>query len=171
MDACRIANTARIPTRAYETSAGYDLYSTEDIILPYKYPVRVNTQIAISLPENTFALIIGRSSFAAQNIYTHPGLIDPDFRGAIEVILTNFNNTYKTIKAFTKIAQFVICPLFTPVVREQVFLSSTTRGVHGFGSSDYASQYTNCPMDMSTLPENISPPSFSLQTQKNSPLR
>jgi dUTP pyrophosphatase len=59
---------AKVPTRGSEYAAGYDLYSSSDVpidIMPHS-TIKVDTGIAIELPENTFGAIFARSGLATK---------------------------------------------------------------------------------------------------------
>ncbi|KAE8738824.1 hypothetical protein FOCC_FOCC015683 [Frankliniella occidentalis] len=114
MDVQKLVPTAVLPTRAYLQAAGYDLYSCEDVVLEPAKPTKVPTNIAIALPVNTFGLILGRSSHACAGINVHIGLIDPDYRAGISVVLTNVGYRSKKIRGFSKIAQLVVIPFVAP---------------------------------------------------------
>jgi dUTP pyrophosphatase len=78
---------------------------------------------------------LGKHSISITN---SPGLIDPDYRGEVQILV--YNGSYQNfwIEHDMRIAQLVIMPI-TPVnVVEVKQLSNTERGVAGFGSTGYA---------------------------------
>lgn len=135
MEVSRLNSTATIPSRAYMSSAGFDLYSCQEHLLPQNHPVKINTQIAIALPPGTFGLITGRSSYESANIRCVPGIIDEDYRGALIVVLINQSKKVQVIREFHKIAQLLILPVITPDLIVKSTLVDTLRGDNGFGSS------------------------------------
>ena len=80
---------AIIPTRASKGSAGLDLYSNIDVDIDINSIKRVNTEIRVSLPENTYVSIRDKSSLAAKGILTLGGVIDNYYTGEIIVIMNS----------------------------------------------------------------------------------
>jgi dUTP pyrophosphatase len=64
----KVNKLAKMPTRGSEYSAGYDLYACTDkdiIIMPHE-TVKIDTGIAIELPNGTFGAIYARSGLATK---------------------------------------------------------------------------------------------------------
>ena len=57
----RLSDKAIIPTKGSPGSAGYDLSSTESVIVPAHGKALVSNQLAIALPEGTYGRITPRS--------------------------------------------------------------------------------------------------------------
>jgi dUTP pyrophosphatase len=96
----KLSPDAIIPTRASPGSVGYDLYSTEDTVVPCQCGrVIVGTGIAVGLPEGVYARIAPRSGLAAKHcIDIGAGVIDPDYTGEIKVIMFNHGDVEYMIK-------------------------------------------------------------------------
>ena len=78
------SDTVRIPTWGSPDTAGYDLYSAEEKVVPAHGKTLINTQISITTPPGTYGRIAPRSGLAAKNmIATGAGVIDADYRGAV----------------------------------------------------------------------------------------
>lgn len=130
---------ARLPQRAYEHDAAFDLCSAEELTLAPQERALVGTGIALGLPPGLAALTVPRSGLAARHgitIVNSPGLIDPGYRGEIGIILLNTDSrTPFDVRVGDRIAQL----LFLPVTAARLALSSelddTVRGGRGFGSS------------------------------------
>ena len=129
------------PTRGSTAAAGYDLYvpsSEVEIIIPAHYTVKVNTGIAVALPENTFGAIFARSGLATKQGLRPAncvGVIDSDYRGEIVVAIHNDTDETKDIKGGDRIAQLIVMP-FMPITFDLVDnLDETERGDGGFGST------------------------------------
>jgi len=131
---------AKIPTRGSTAAAGYDLYTASDNsikINPFS-TVKVDTGIAIEIPEGFFGGIYARSGLATKKGLRPAncvGVIDSDYRGPIIVALHNDTPEVQTIEAGDRIAQLIIQPYLNidfNVVNE---LTNTARGDGGFGSS------------------------------------
>ena len=89
---------AIIPTRASKGSAGLDLYSNIDVDIDINSIKRVNTEIRVSLPENTYVSIRDKSSLAAKGILTLGGVIDNYYTGEIIVIMNSLIEPIKILK-------------------------------------------------------------------------
>lgn len=98
----------------YETewSAGFDLRSTENIVLPPGewYPVPTGVYIE-EADANEFLAIVPRSGLAVSEgitVLNAPGTIDADYPGEIKVILINFGDDVFPIEAGDRIAQGIL---------------------------------------------------------------
>jgi len=133
----KLSPNAIIPTRASQGSVGYDLYSTEDTVVPCQCGrVIVGTGIAVGLPEDVYARIAPRSGLAAKHcIDVGAGVIDPDYTGEIKVIMFNHGSVEYVIKQGDKIAQMILERCETPPIEEVIEIENTVRGTQGFGSS------------------------------------
>jgi dUTP pyrophosphatase len=130
---------ARLPERAYDHDAAWDLYAAEAATLPPLARAVVGTGIALGLPTHLAALTLPRSGLAARHgisLVNAPGLIDPGYRGEVRVILLNTDaETTFTVAPGDRIAQLLFLPLTdVRLVRSDV-LEQTHRGERGFGSS------------------------------------
>ncbi|MEO6908317.1 MAG: dUTP diphosphatase, partial [Abditibacteriaceae bacterium] len=79
-----------------------------------------------------------RSGLALKNgitLLNSPGTIDADYRGAVQVILTNLGHAPFYINPGDRIAQMVIAKVERADVHEVKELDETIRGEGGFGSS------------------------------------
>lgn len=135
----RVSDTARLPARATQGSAGYDLYADCFAeILPGEI-VRVKTGIAIAIPANDVAAFIYARSGIAASFGVSPancvGVVDSDYRGEIIVPLFNHGDTPFLVEPGDRIAQMVFAPVFLPKLVECDTLDETARGNGGFGST------------------------------------
>ena len=98
------------PTKGTKLSAGYDLYSAQNILLKSNCTELVPVGISIEIPNNYFGMICSRSGLATKGIFilNAPGIIDSDYRGEIKCILHNISNTNFQIEIGMKIAQLII---------------------------------------------------------------
>lgn len=129
---------AIIPTRGSENSAGYDLYSCENITISSKGKGLCGTGIAINMNtmDDVYGRIAPRSGWASKyHIDIGAGVIDKDYRGEVKVLLFNHSEKDLDVKVGDRIAQMIVerC-LFLPI--EGVCdLNNTERGEGGFGST------------------------------------
>jgi dUTP pyrophosphatase len=131
--------TARLPERAYEHDAAWDLYAAEEATLPPLCRATVGTGIALGLPGDLAALTLPRSGLAARHgisIVNAPGLIDPGYRGEVRVILLNTDaEATFHVSPGDRIAQLLFLPLTEVRLLTAEALDETHRGERGFGSS------------------------------------
>lgn len=130
---------ARIPERAYEHDAAFDLYAAESASLPPLGRAVIGIGIALGLPPGLAALTLPRSGLAARHgisLVNAPGLIDPGYRGEVRIVLQNTDQAATfTVRPGDRIAQLLFVSL-TGVRMEAVDrLDDTERGEQGFGSS------------------------------------
>jgi len=99
----------------------------------------IRTGIAVEIPEGQAGLVLPRSGLAARHgiaLVNAPGLIDASYRGEIQVLLLNTDGAAPfTITTGDRIAQLVLVRIEAPEVTEVDALSSSERGIGGFGSS------------------------------------
>ncbi len=129
-----------LPSYATEGSAGMDVYAEIDFPITIKplETIMVPTGLAIELPDGYECQVRSRSGLAAKHgifALNAPGTIDPDYRGEIKVILSNFSRNEFTINRGDRIAQLVIAKFVRAVWLESNSLNDTKRGVGGFGST------------------------------------
>jgi len=128
--------TAKLPTRAYENDACYDLYADEEVIIT-NTPTKVNMGIRIAIPVGYEGVVRSRSSsFAKKNLHVFVGTIDSGYRGDVLCIVNTVEaETWYKVEKGEAICQIALrkVPAFT--VLEVVELPESQRGVKGWGSS------------------------------------
>jgi dUTP pyrophosphatase len=135
-----LTKTARMPSRAHDDDAGFDLYADEGLILEPGRRARVRTGVAVALPPDSAGLVVPRSGIASRNgisVVNGPGLIDPGYRGEIAVILlnTDLDEAFE-VSVGDRIAQLLILQTAGHrLVEAAEDLEETTRGAGGFGST------------------------------------
>ena len=96
----------------------------------------VPTGLRVEIPQGYEAQVRPRSGLAIKKqigILNSPGTIDSDYRGEINVILTNFGKEEFIVRRGDRIAQLVVAPV-TRVKWEEVHeVEPTVRGAGGFG--------------------------------------
>lgn len=128
--------TATIPTKANASDAGWDLYSTVDIVIPSKQRNTVKTGIALEIPEHMAGLIWPRSGLSVKKgIDVLAGVIDSGYRGEIMVCLYNTSDEDVSIKHGDRIAQIIFQEVPCVMMLHQEGLGYSQRGDKGFGSS------------------------------------
>lgn len=92
-----LTDTAKLPTKAHDSDAGWDIYADEDCIIYPGETVKIKTGIAVQINpsgtshENIVHLVWDRSSLGSKGIHRLAGVIDESYNGEILVCLTNLN--------------------------------------------------------------------------------
>lgn len=137
----KVGTEIPFPSRATEGSAGMDLMACLDgpVSIAPRQLARIPTGIAIALPGPEYvALVFARSGLGMRHgisLSNGVGVIDSDYRGEIQVGLTNLSDLSYTIRPGDRIAQLVVMPVVTPELEIVEELEDTGRGTGGFGST------------------------------------
>jgi dUTP pyrophosphatase len=131
----------KFPEYAYPSDSGFDLFSTEEIILQSFGRALVPTGIKLSIPEEFEIQVRPKSGLAINQgltVLNTPGTVDSGYNGEIKVIIFNTNNTTVTIPKGTKIAQAVLSPVVNGKYVNLIQVNKVgdgDRGNNGFGST------------------------------------
>ena len=138
----RLSEDALIPVRATDGAACFDLYVPRDIAIQKGRNI-IPLDIAIELPEGTYAEIRPRSGFSAKGFEDITGCrrdadvlhgcIDADYRGNVGVIVRS--EDYFIVGKGTRVAQMLIASYIPCEFIEADELTSTDRNAGGFGST------------------------------------
>ncbi|WNM88205.1 ORF1 [Fowl aviadenovirus A] len=132
----RLSPHAVPPVRATHGAAGYDLFSAYDIKVPARGRALVPTDLVFQFPPGCYGRIAPRSGLAAKFfIDVGAGVIDPDYRGNVSVVLFNFSESSFNIRRGDRVAQLILERIMVPEVSELTQLGETDRGASGFGST------------------------------------
>jgi dUTP pyrophosphatase len=96
---------------------------------------RVRIGIAVEFPPGYGALIENRSGWATMGVCTLRGVIDPGYRGEIQVILANIGPDSVTIHSGDRVAQMRIVRRVEAEFVEVHSLQDSERSDSGFGST------------------------------------
>jgi len=136
-----IHEDAVMPSYAYPSDSGFDVYSVEEVILPPFGRALVPTGLKLGFDEGFEIQIRPKSGLAINQgltVLNTPGTVDSGYNGEIKVIIFNTNNSTVTIPKGMKVAQAVLCPVVNgKYVKFQVLdkLEDKDRGDNGFGST------------------------------------
>lgn len=140
-----ISPNNRLPEQATRGDVGYDLRWAAPHAMRYvlyRGATRLfSTGFRIALPDGYFGLVCSRSGLALHHsvaVLNAPGIIDPGYRGELQVMLHNFSQTDSyPVTAGDKIAQLIILPVVTGIRFHwgKVLTEETQRGEGGFGST------------------------------------
>eukprot|EP01124_Arcella_intermedia_P010849 TRINITY_DN17365_c0_g1_i1.p1 TRINITY_DN17365_c0_g1~~TRINITY_DN17365_c0_g1_i1.p1 ORF type:complete len:105 (-),score=8.92 TRINITY_DN17365_c0_g1_i1:50-364(-) len=90
----RLSEFGRAPVRGSNQSAGYDLFAAHPVVIPRRGSGLVHTDIALQIPQGYYGRVAPRSSLALKfGIDVGAGVIDPDYRGEVGVLLFNHSDT------------------------------------------------------------------------------
>ena len=135
IDFLKFSNDAIELTKCTPGSAGFDLNSTENILVA---PSRIiNTCIGFTIPRDNFRKIHARSSFAVKFTHVSAGVINSDHRGPVCVLFFNFSNNIIETEKDLPFAQIVFQKCARPSLREVETFDprSTLHGQNGFCST------------------------------------
>ena len=133
----KISEKAKLPERKSKEAAGYDLFSSENTVVPKRSRKMIHTGIVLEIPQTFFGRIASRSGLSLRKgIETGAGIIDSDYRGEICVILHNHSDDDFPVSIGESIAQIIF-------LKHEVFdivetlqdVGTTERGSNGFGST------------------------------------
>jgi dUTP pyrophosphatase len=135
----KLSANAKAPIKSTAVSAGFDIFSAEDCTLYYDDRRLIRTDIKICLPKGCYGRIAPRSGLAVKAIDVSAGVIDPDYRGNIHVLLVNNGRIDFPIRKGQKIAQLILEKYVQEVevieTADDDKLGSTERNEDGFGST------------------------------------
>ena len=139
MEVVRLQPTAILPSRGSVGAAGFDLYSADHYVVFPGQRVVVSTGIGLQrLPGGTYGRIAPRSGLAVKHgLDTLAGVVDPDYRGEIKVVLLNTDMRVPfVIKPGYRIAQLILEKYeVDDVIEVAEATMDTERGSGGFGST------------------------------------
>jgi dUTP pyrophosphatase len=136
-----IHDDAKFPSYAFPSDSGFDLYSTIEYNIPPLGRTLIPTGIKLSIPDDCEIQVRPKSGLAINQgltVLNTPGTVDSGYNGEIKVIMFNTSNQTVMISKGMKIAQAVLCPVFTgKYVRLERLdkVEDTDRGDGGFGST------------------------------------
>jgi dUTP pyrophosphatase len=113
-----LSTAAKLPVRASESSAGYDVFSPVAAIIPPGQCTLVPLDIAANPPSNTYLQVALQRGLAATHLVdTKAGVIDADLSGNITVVLHNSGSKDFHIHQGDCIAQLLVLPIQHPVIK------------------------------------------------------
>jgi dUTP pyrophosphatase len=129
------------PKYNYETDSGFDLHSTEEIIIPAFGRALIPTGLSFDIKDGYEIQVRSKSGLAINQglmCLNSPGTVDNGYTGEVKGILFNTNNYPVTITKGMKIAQAVLCPVvngkWVNLLQENQ-IKEKDRADKGFGST------------------------------------
>ena len=129
------------PKYNYISDSGFDLYSTEEIVVNPLGRALVPTGLAFDIKDGYEIQVRSKSGLAINQglfVLNSPGTVDSGYLGEVKVIIFNTNSDQVTIKKGMKIAQAVLCPVINGKYVDLELkkdLGQKDRGDNGFGST------------------------------------
>ena len=137
----KLHEDAVVPKYNYESDSGFDLHSTEEIIVPPFGRVLVPTGISLDINDGFEVQVRSKSGLAINQglmCLNSPGTVDNGYTGEVKVIIFNTNKEPFTITKGMKVAQAVLCPVvngkWVDLVKKET-INNKERGENGFGST------------------------------------
>ena len=139
-----------LPKKNSVTSAGYDLSSAVDTVVPANVKVIVPIGIAGMIIDVTFGRIAPRCGLAAKHyLAIGTGIIDTDYRVKVRIVIfDHYKLDFHVSKAY-RIAQLLLERIASLQLRQFESLRETIRGSQGFGFSglNVLTEYADIPSD------------------------
>jgi len=129
------------PSYAYPTDSGFDLFSTEEIVIESFGRSLIPTGLHIDIPDGYEVQVRSKSGLALKQglmVLNSPGTVDQGYTGEIQVILFNTTKNSIIINKGQKIAQAVISPVVSGKwikLTKVDNINNKDRGEKGFGST------------------------------------
>lgn len=130
------------PKYNYEDDSGFDLWSTEEVIIPPFGRSLIPTGLSFDIPKGYEIQVRTKSGLAINQglmVLNSPGTVDKGYLGEIKVILFNINNHDFIVKKGMKVAQGVLCPVvagkWVNLSNEKININDSPRQDKGFGST------------------------------------
>ena len=125
------------PTRSHNNDAGWDLYTSERVVIPPGEFRDLPTNVWVAMPDSLWGLVTGRSSALRKHgLLVHSGVIDAGYRGELYAGAFNLSGKQVVIEVGQRLAQFI--PMIRPNVEPWWSTEEPppgTRGAAGFGST------------------------------------
>ncbi len=136
-----LTSTAKIPARGSFDAVGYDLFADlpdhqQGLMLPVNGRKLIPTSVSMAIPKGMYGRVAPRSGLSVKNgIDVMAGVIDPDYRGEIKVLLINLGSEVYYVNHHDRVAQiiFEVCALPIPYLTGD--LEDTARGAGAYGST------------------------------------
>ena len=129
------------PKYNYESDSGFDLHSTEEIVIPPFGRALVPTGISLDINDGFEVQVRSKSGLALNQglmCLNSPGTVDNGYTGEVKAIIFNTNKEPFTITKGMKVAQAVLSPVVNGKwvnLVEKSKINKKERGENGFGST------------------------------------
>lgn len=127
-----------MPSHGSAQAAGYDITMPEGGCVFHGEAVKVALGFAAEVPAGYMALLMPRSGVGFKKgleLHNTCGVIDADYRGEWFASLHIKTGAQFRWEAGEKLLQFILVPVYTPVLQKVDSISDTSRGTGGLGST------------------------------------
>lgn len=137
----KLSSDAVEPSYNYDGDSGFDLYSTEEVVLPPFGRALIPTGLAFEIKDGYEIQVRSKSGLAIKQglmVLNSPGTVDNNYTGEVKVILFNVNNHEFVVNKGMKIAQAVLTSVVNGKwvnLKKINKINNTDRGENGFGST------------------------------------
>lgn len=129
--------------RAHETDAGWDIYTSQDVVVPPHTHANVPSGTRMVPPPGTWLFLVGRSStWSKHKLMVIPGVIDAGYSGELFAMVHNPTDQPVILPRGSRVVQAIPIPIpvlkVVPGSMEDVHAAAErygSRGSKGFGSS------------------------------------
>lgn len=129
-------NDATAPSRAYSGDAGLDLAISVQMVVPARGYQLISTGIRAAVPEGYYGQMVGRSStWSRLGLQVQHAVIDSGYRGELMIGVHNPSDQDVKLEAGTRLAQYILLPVFQGKAMQVATLPEHERGENGYGSS------------------------------------
>jgi len=151
--------SARLPVKKRATDVGYDLTLISKVCDVDEYTALYDTKLIVQPPLGYYVEVVPRSSLSRSGYMqsNSVGIIDPNYRGTLQVAVTRVNPEATPLKLPFTGFQLILRRAHHAVVREVSALSTTSRGAGGFGSTGGLHQPHPAPHPPPSRPVAIPP--------------
>lgn len=136
---------AKLPAKQTPGSIGYDVFAfvKQEQDRPSKLLIQpgttrnVSTKLLVHPPPDTPLFVCSRSGMAGHSVFVanQPGIIDPDYRGELRILLHNSGWEPFWVEHEQRIAQIFAVSVAACEIVEGVVIDNTERGRKGLGST------------------------------------
>lgn len=128
---------ALMPRKKYPGDAGFDLAIPQGQQLLPGVTHRIDLEFILQIPMDWYGQVLGRSSVFQRGLFVHPGVIDSDYRGTVQLLIENRNKSPLQVFCGERLAQLLILPVPRVGLRRVSAkeIETTERGQGGFGST------------------------------------
>lgn len=126
---------AKMPTKAHEADAGFDLYTPERVVVRKKDSVVIDTGVHIEIPKGYVGFLKSKSGLNVKHGISGEGVIDSGYTGSIVAKLYNNGEEMMVFEEGMKIIQIVFLPIPEVELELTDSFCDSERGDNGFGSS------------------------------------
>ena len=126
---------ATLPFQATPGSIGFDIKPLQSIQLLPKKVTKIPIGLACAIPKGLYARLAEHSSLGVKGVSVQGGVIDPDYRGEIHVLLLNHSDNTILLSQHEHFAQLIFEYAATPMITIATKLPQSQRGEKGLGST------------------------------------